>query len=196
MCAQVDYRDDDLQEALVNVTSGLSFCVRVSAAQAAGFYQTELLTRNAKEDMVGQAVVEMPDCKDLILAPDFDLKARLKIHAQAVAQVEPLVARQAVKERDDTPELSTPIQNPAKITILAARSGAKPQPRLQDAIACWNELVEAGQNPSRNNLQQALLAKGFECRENWARKFYEDIREMLAAESASSSSGEEVAAGG
>ena len=37
MCAQVDYRDEDLQAALINVTSGMSFCVRVSAAQAAGF---------------------------------------------------------------------------------------------------------------------------------------------------------------
>lgn len=78
MCAQVDYRDDDLQAALVNVTSGMSFCVRVSAAQAAGFYQSELLARNAKEDKIGQAVCEMPDCKDLILAPDYDLTARLK----------------------------------------------------------------------------------------------------------------------
>jgi FtsK/SpoIIIE family len=78
MCAQVDYRDEDLQEALVNVTSGLSFCVRPSAAQAAGFYQTELLARNAREDKVGQAVCEMPDCKDLILAPEYDLAARLK----------------------------------------------------------------------------------------------------------------------
>jgi hypothetical protein len=78
MCAQVDYRDDDLQSALVNVTSGMSFCVRPSAAQAAGFYQSELLSRNAKEDKIGQAVVEMPDCKDLILAPDYDLESRLK----------------------------------------------------------------------------------------------------------------------
>ena len=77
MCAQVDYRDEDLQEALVNVTSGMSFCLRVSAAQAAGFYQTELLQRNAREDKVGQAVAEMPDCKDLILSPDYDLRARL-----------------------------------------------------------------------------------------------------------------------
>jgi hypothetical protein len=77
LCAQVDYRDDDLQEALINVTSGMSFCVRVSAAQAAGFYHTELLTRNAKDDKPGQMVVEMPDCKDLVLAPLYDLERRL-----------------------------------------------------------------------------------------------------------------------
>ena len=86
MCAQVDYRDEDLQEALVNVTSGMSFCLRVTAAQAAGFYQTELLQRNAKEDKIGQAVVEMPDCKDLILAPACDLRARLKALEKAERQ--------------------------------------------------------------------------------------------------------------
>ncbi len=66
-----------------------------------------------------------------------------------------------------------------EITVLPIRSEQKPQPSLKDAIICWNELVKAGQNPSRNNLQQALLAKGFDCKENWARKFYEDIKNML-----------------
>lgn len=66
-----------------------------------------------------------------------------------------------------------------RITVLPVRSEQKPQPTLKDAITCWNELVEARQNPSRNNLQQALLAKGFDCKENWARKFYEDIKDML-----------------
>lgn len=69
-----------------------------------------------------------------------------------------------------------------RITILPVRSEQKPQPTLKDAITCWNELVEGGQNPSRNNLQQALLAKGFDCKENWARKFYEDIKDMLKDE--------------
>ena len=83
LCAQCDYRDEDLQEALINVTAGMSFCVRVTAAQAAGFYQTDLLARNAKEDKRGQAVVEMPDCKDLVLAPDYDLEQRLIALEQA-----------------------------------------------------------------------------------------------------------------
>ena len=77
ICAQVDYRDDDLQEALINVTSGMAFSVLVTAARAAGFYRTDLLTRNAKEDKEGQAVAEMPGCKDLVLAPEYDLGKRL-----------------------------------------------------------------------------------------------------------------------
>ena len=101
MCAQVDYRDDDLQAALVNVTSGMSFCVRPSAAQAAGFYQTELLSRNAKEDKIGQAVVEMPDCKDLILAPDYDLKARLKaLTEREKRKIVPMVRDSGLLQRE------------------------------------------------------------------------------------------------
>jgi FtsK/SpoIIIE family len=79
MCAQVDYRDDDLQEALINVNSGMSFSVRATAAIAAGFKQTELINRNITNNMVGQAVVEMPDCQDLVLAPDYNLEARLRV---------------------------------------------------------------------------------------------------------------------
>jgi hypothetical protein len=79
LCAQVDYRDEDkeLQEALINVGCGMSFCVRTTAAQAAGFYNYDLLLRNALEDKVGQAVVEMPDCKDLVLAPNYPLEQRI-----------------------------------------------------------------------------------------------------------------------
>ena len=79
LCAQVDYRDEDkeLQEALINVDAGMSFCVRPTAAQAAGFSHNELLNRNYEDDKVGQAVVEMSDCKDLVLAPQFDLEQQL-----------------------------------------------------------------------------------------------------------------------
>jgi len=81
-----------------------------------------------------------------------------------------------------TPELDT-------TTVLPVRTEQKPQPTLKDAITCWNELVQAGQNPSRNNLQQALIAKGFDCKENWARKFYEGIKDMLKDQPKASAGG-------
>ena len=114
MCTQCDYRDEDLQEALINVTSGMAFCLRVTAAQAAGFYQTELLQRNAKEDKVGQAVVEMPDCKDLILAPANDLRARLKALGKAVqrdadaSKSTRLAQPSSIDERQPVPSSFTP----------------------------------------------------------------------------------------
>ena len=78
LCAQVDYADDDFREAMANISCGFSFCVKRDAAMAAGFTNAELLTRNLKENKVGQAVVECPDCNDLVLAPEYDLEARLE----------------------------------------------------------------------------------------------------------------------
>jgi hypothetical protein len=83
LCAQVNYRDEDLQEALINVTAGMAFSVLVTAAQAAGFYDAGLLARNAKEDQVGQAVAQMPGCKDLVLAPEYPLEQKLLAFEQA-----------------------------------------------------------------------------------------------------------------
>jgi FtsK/SpoIIIE family len=210
LCAQVDYRDEDLQEALINITAGMSFAVRVTAAQAAGFYHVDLLKRNALDNTLGQAVVETPDCTDLVLAPEYDLEQRLLAFEQAELEQErrqhrhsamaaplalvarPQTAREVVPSADQssrrvmvpppTPLAIEPDDKlpPVSIKVLAVPAERKPQPALKDAIVCWNELIEAGENPSRNNLQQALLAKGFECKEYWARKFYEDIKEMLS----------------
>jgi hypothetical protein len=77
MCAQVDYADEDFREALANVTNGMSFCVKPTAAQAAGFMNAELLAKNAQSKKVGQAVAETVSCNDLVLAPDYDLEARI-----------------------------------------------------------------------------------------------------------------------
>ena len=134
MCAHVDYRDEDLQEALINVTSGMSFCLRVTAATAAGFYQTELLQRNAREDQVGQAVVEMPDCKDLILAPANDLHARLKALEAAERQDTSIAASKhtrlsqtpSIDERQPVPFSFLP--QAEKITRPPAQSPRSPRP--------------------------------------------------------------------
>jgi hypothetical protein len=77
MCAQVEYADDDFKEAMVNIGCGFSFCVEPTAAGASGFTNRKLLNQNAAENKVGQAVVQAPDCNDIILAPDFDLEQRL-----------------------------------------------------------------------------------------------------------------------
>jgi len=87
LCAQVDYVDEDLREALANVMEGMSFCVRPSAATAAGFTRSDLITKNRKKNRIGQCVVETTDLTDLIQAIEFDLGARLlaleSAHTQA-----------------------------------------------------------------------------------------------------------------
>ena len=118
--------------------------------------------------------------RDLARAMGIDTKTAIELMRQlktrrltGKAQAErDTSARENIPETPQTHELS-------RITVLPVRSEQKPQPTLKDAITCWNELIEAGQNPSRNNLQQALIARGFDCKENWARKFYEDIKDML-----------------
>lgn len=77
LCAQVNYRDEDLREALVNIAGGMSFNVDPPAARAAGFIRTNLLKRNTTDNKRGQAVVETLDCKDLVLAPEYNLKKML-----------------------------------------------------------------------------------------------------------------------
>jgi hypothetical protein len=135
MCAQVDYRDDDLQAALINVTSGMSFCVRPSAAQAAGFYQTEMLARNAREDKIGQAVAEMPDCKDLILAPEYDLKTLLSELARSSQrqQREPLPFPGA----DSLPATGTDVRSMPSLTPQSQMT--RRHVTVQDAYNAWQE---------------------------------------------------------
>jgi len=87
------------------------------------------------------------------------------------------------------PPVEAEMLEPLSIRVLPLQAEQKPQPALKDAILCWNELIQAGQHPSRNNLQQALMAKGFDCKENWARKFYEDIKNMLNGQQQNQSAG-------
>jgi len=89
LCAQVEYADDDFKEALVNIQCGFSFCVRPTAAAAAGFRNTALVKRNAQENKIGQAVVETPDCNDLVLAPDYDLEQRIIAFEKAHPEIHP-----------------------------------------------------------------------------------------------------------
>jgi hypothetical protein len=129
--------------------------------------------------------------RDLARAMNLDKETAIELMKQ-------LKTRRLIGEAPaewDTNRESTPARVPGATpeldatTVLPVRTEQKPQPTLKDAITCWNELVQAGQNPSRNNLQQALIAKGFDCKENWARKFYEDIKDMLKDQPKASAGG-------
>jgi DNA translocase FtsK/SpoIIIE-like protein len=182
LVAQMDYADKDpeLQEAMVNITSGLSFCVRQTAALAAGFYQTELLSRNAQENKAGQAVCEMPDCNDLILAPDFDLEQRLQAREQAEIQTEAEEEQANTVESDihyTGPYLlrsETPAQ-PAVGTPLvlpAIRQREIRRATLSDAIDVWNDLGEMG----RPRLREELIARGLECSDDLAKTLIKSVK--------------------
>jgi hypothetical protein len=140
LCAQVDYRDEDFQEALVSVTAGMAFCVRKTAAEAAGFYNNELLKKNVVDDKVGQAVCQMPDCKDLILAPDYDLKARL-----------------IAFEKAELARLGSSAQVSKAPSMLSAKSGQK-RPASSPDTRILPE--EEGQDPAVTKVLPMIPPKG------------------------------------
>jgi len=83
VCAQVDYADEDLQAFSNNFGLNMSFAVRPQAAMAAGFVCSDLLASNWRTKEPGQCVVEGTGCNDLVAAPDYDVKAKLKMLSNA-----------------------------------------------------------------------------------------------------------------
>jgi FtsK/SpoIIIE family len=128
MCAQVDYANDDLKEALANITSGMAFCVKPSAARAAGFMQEKLMARNAQEDQIGQCVVEMPECKDLILAPHYPLRDKLKALGRSV--------------------LYSPVPSPSELT---RRSQEAVKVNTENAVNALEKRVNASENEGEHS---------------------------------------------
>src|SRR2546430_790739 len=96
-CAQCDYRDEDLVEAWINIKNGLSFSVKPTAAQAAGFMQYDLLMENAADDIPGQFVCEMSEVNDLGLAPYFDLEQLLVEWEEEQERIEELTEGHVVE---------------------------------------------------------------------------------------------------
>jgi len=82
-CAQVDYADEDLKPFNNNFGLNVSFAVRPEAARAAGFVCSDLLSANWESKVPGECVVEGTGCTDLVDAPDYDVKAKLKALSQS-----------------------------------------------------------------------------------------------------------------
>ena len=69
---------------------GITLYIKEESPSAAKKVRTELLKRNEKDDKKGQSVVEMPDCKDLVLAPEYNLKKKLLALDKAIQAQNPL----------------------------------------------------------------------------------------------------------
>ncbi len=126
-CAQVDYADEDLKPFANNFGLNISFAVRPPAAQAAGFVCSELLAMNWQSKTPGQCVVEGTACNDLINAPDYDVKAKLKAlgSGKQIEKQSSLMALPQVRESGFQPHLNS-IENqfePAPQAVLAQLDG-------------------------------------------------------------------------
>jgi DNA translocase FtsK/SpoIIIE-like protein len=110
-CAQVDYADDQLREAMNQFNVNMSFAVRPRAAQAAGFASYDLLKQNFEAKKPGQFVLETTGCTDLMLAPQFDVKAKLQE-----------LERRAARLSSHSAPVLTPFSSPDLRLIEAART--------------------------------------------------------------------------
>lgn len=175
LCAQVEYADDDFKESMANIACGFSFCVRPTAAKAAGFRNNALLQKNAEDNKVGQAVVETPDCNDLVLAPDYDLEARIltferdhpDIHPIHHSPDEPLSEHEneEVNQKNVNPVNAV---EPLEKTVNASVNGGErstqsnnvPPPFTQaqevQVLLAYHELSSSGEKLTRTALRDYL----------------------------------------
>jgi hypothetical protein len=74
-CAQVDYSTEGLRIAQKQFRYRGAFAVDPTAARAAGFVNHELVKHNFQYGQPGQFVMEYPAFSELMIAPDYDVKA-------------------------------------------------------------------------------------------------------------------------
>lgn len=78
-CAQDDYAEDDkdFKSAKNQFQVKGAFAVNPSAARSAGFVMGDLIKQNYEDHEPGRYVLETRGCNDIMLAPIYDLKAKL-----------------------------------------------------------------------------------------------------------------------
>lgn len=78
VCMQTDYSDKSTREAMAQFRTRAGFAIDPDTARAAGFFNTKLVTENFQAGYAGQYVLEKPQYSGLVLAPDFDVRAKLE----------------------------------------------------------------------------------------------------------------------
>lgn len=76
-CMQADYSTKDLREAKGQFRTRSGFAIDASAARAAGFINNNLIKQNFIAGRPGQYLLEKPGFSQLVLAPLYDVKAKL-----------------------------------------------------------------------------------------------------------------------
>lgn len=76
-CMQVDYSDKSTREAMAQFRTRAGFAIDPEVARASGFFNTELVKQNFGTARPGQYVLERPAYSGLVLAPDYDVAAKL-----------------------------------------------------------------------------------------------------------------------
>jgi hypothetical protein len=90
-CAQTDYSTPELKTAQKQFRSRIAFAIDTSAARAAGFMSTDLIKYNFSNSQRGDGmyVLETPGVASLMLAPVYDVKAKVLAMDRRSAHVQP-----------------------------------------------------------------------------------------------------------
>jgi hypothetical protein len=94
---QVDYSDKSTREAMAQFRTRAGFAIDPEAARASGFFDTKLVKQNYQTGRKGQYVLERPSYSGLVLAPDYDVRAKL---IQLSAPSQPATARPLIPFND------------------------------------------------------------------------------------------------
>jgi FtsK/SpoIIIE family len=147
-CAQVDYADDELKDAMAQFLAvNIAFSVKPSAAQAAGFVNTELLKKNYADRTPGQFVVEAVGGADLGVAPEYDVRAKLKAGTGEVpADTEPQASYKTLVS--EVPEHGLPARDETQ--AKPRRNTAETQARNEIHPALQAKVEQVMHNPGEN----------------------------------------------
>ncbi len=76
-CMQVDYSDKSTREAMAQFRTRAGFAIDPEAARASGFVNNDLVKQNFQTAKPGQYMLERPAYSGLVVAPDYDVRAKL-----------------------------------------------------------------------------------------------------------------------
>lgn len=160
VCMQIDYSDKSTREAMAQFRTRAGFAIDPEAARASGFFDTELVKQNFLAGRSGQYVLEKPQFSGIVLAPDYDVRAKLEAPrtSGSASQGTILPFNSSVVEASEAyPEAST--EALAKPTLRLA-SGANGEAFTAQELRYVRKFVQEGLTTSQIVSSEFTNSKG------------------------------------
>ena len=171
--AQVDYADKELAEAMAQfIGVNVSFTVKPTAARAAGFTATNLLNKNFEAKLPGQCVIETTVCTDIAMAPDFDVRAKVKELAPSYSSMATVIDTRATRQVETLPSVvrqqTSEVRASEQQTVSSQSQGAL----YGNLLEVYTAMLELN---TRNN---RTIAKEIGISDSMAYRLIQQLREM------------------
>lgn len=187
VCAQASYSQEEFREAMGQLVGiNMGFCAPPKLAQAAGFWEYDLLKQNFLAKVPGQFVLEATGQTDLCMAPEYQLQARLQAMQNEEEERSLSVNRTTVEPAQD----EQGEQYKHRLIALPggahpARTPAEPDGELVDERA-WQAYIEVigrlqeeGHNQDEIILKIWHVSKGGSTRYQSARDIYRQCNAVI-----------------